>query len=100
MNALDSFIQISNEEFQKVVATVDKDSIQKAANLILEAKKACISPVLASPVMFLLTPHPCFPPPALPPTIFMAPRLFTAPAASWLPAMWSSASPTVVKPRS
>ena len=32
MNALDSFIQISNEEFQKVVATVDKDSIQKAAN--------------------------------------------------------------------
>ncbi len=40
MNALDSFIQISNEEFQKVVATVDKESIQKAADLILEAKKA------------------------------------------------------------
>ena len=40
MNALDNFIQISNEEFQKVVATIDKDSIQKAANLILEAKKA------------------------------------------------------------
>jgi arabinose-5-phosphate isomerase len=40
MNALDSFIQISNEEFQKVVATIDKESIQKAADLILEAKKA------------------------------------------------------------
>ena len=40
MNALDSFIQISNEEFQKVIATIDKESIQKAADLILEAKKA------------------------------------------------------------
>ena len=40
MNALESFIQISTEEFQKVVETIDKDSIQKAADLILEAKKA------------------------------------------------------------
>lgn len=40
MKALDRFIQISNEEFQKVVDTIDKDSIQKAAELILEAKNA------------------------------------------------------------
>ena len=38
MNALDNFIQISVEEFQKVVQSLDKDSIQKAADLILEAK--------------------------------------------------------------
>jgi len=39
MNALDSFVQISVEEFQKVVQSLDKDSIQKAADLILEAKR-------------------------------------------------------------
>lgn len=39
MNALDNFVQISVEEFQKVVGTLDKESIQKAADLILEAKR-------------------------------------------------------------
>ena len=39
MNALDSFVQISVEEFQKVVQSLDKESIQKAADLILEAKR-------------------------------------------------------------
>ena len=39
MNALDNFVQISVEEFQKVVQSLDKESIQKAADLILEAKR-------------------------------------------------------------
>ena len=39
MNALDKFVQISVEEFQKVVQSLDKESIQKAADLILEAKR-------------------------------------------------------------
>ena len=39
MNALDNFVQISVEEFQKLVQSLDKESIQKAADLILEAKR-------------------------------------------------------------
>ena len=39
MNALDNFVQISVEEFQKIVQSLDKESIQKAADLILEAKR-------------------------------------------------------------
>lgn len=39
MKALEDFIQISSEEFQKVVDTIDRDCVQAAAQLIINAKK-------------------------------------------------------------
>lgn len=39
MSALQDFIQISKEEFDKVIAGVDEKSLQAAAALILDAKK-------------------------------------------------------------
>lgn len=40
MSALEDFVQISSQEFQKVVSTLDCGSIQAAARLIIDAKKA------------------------------------------------------------
>ena len=38
MNVLEEFINISKEEFEKVLANIDKDSLNEAARLIIEAK--------------------------------------------------------------
>ncbi len=39
MEALDSFIEISKEELNNYIENIDKENIEKAAKLIIEAKK-------------------------------------------------------------